>query len=39
MRPNQQKILLDMGDMLTCSVHAIIFSFICIDKVHTCGLD
>ena len=37
--PNQQQILLDMGDMLTCSVHAAIFSFICFDKVHICGLD
>ena len=39
MRPNQQKILLDTDDMLTCSVHAITLSCVCIDKVHNCGLD
>ncbi len=36
MRPNQQKILLDTDDMLTCSVHAI--THVCIDKVHNCSL-
>lgn len=30
MRPNQQKILLDTDDMLTCSVHAITLSCVCI---------
>ena len=38
MRPNQQKILLDTDDMLTCNVHPIIFSCIRIGKVCNCDL-